>query len=148
MTNSMTANQFFDTNILVYAFDSSDPAKQQIAKQLFAEAAIAATGRLSTQVLGEFFHATVIRRRLLTATEAARAIDAFQKAFAVAAIEPALVTDAIAVHQRYQLRYWDSLIVATANRYGCTEIVSEDLSHGHSYNGSVVRNPFRAVTGT
>ena len=143
----MTANQFLDTNILVYAFDSSDSAKQQMAKQLIADAATSATGRLSTQVLGEFFHATVIRRRLLTAAEAARAIDAFQAAFAVAAIEPALVTAAIAVHQRYQLRYWDSLIVATANRCGCTEIISEDLSHGQNYNGSVVCKPFRAATG-
>lgn len=50
---------------------------------------------------------------------------------------------AIAVHQRY----WYSLIVATANRCDCTEIISEDLSHGQSYNGSVVRNPFRAATG-
>lgn len=97
---------------------------------------------------GEFFHATVIRRRLLAAAEAARAIDAFQAAFFGAATEPALVTEAIAVHQRYQLRYWDSLIVATATSCDCTEIISEDLSHGHSYNGSVVRNPFRAVAGT
>ena len=41
-TNSMTANEFFDTNILIYAFDSSDKAKQQIAKQLIAEAALSA----------------------------------------------------------------------------------------------------------
>ncbi len=163
----MTANQFLDTNILVYAFDSSDPAKQQMAKQLIAEAATSATGWLSTQALGEFFHATVIRRRLLTAAEAARAINAFLEAFVVAAIEPALVTEAffrsprpgfagrglggllttprnglVAAHAR--LRYWDSLIVATANRCGRTEIICEDLSHGQSYNGSVVRNPFPA----
>jgi predicted nucleic acid-binding protein len=50
----MTANQFLDTNILVYAFDSSDPAKQQWAEQLIAEAARSGTGWLSTQVLGEF----------------------------------------------------------------------------------------------
>ena len=43
----------------------------------------------------------------------------------------------IAIRLRYQLRYWDSLIVAAANRYGCTEIVSEDMSHGQSYHGSV-----------
>jgi predicted nucleic acid-binding protein len=47
----MTANQFLDTNILVYAFDSSDPAKQQLAEQLIAEAARSGTGWLSTQVL-------------------------------------------------------------------------------------------------
>ena len=142
----MTANQFFDTNILIYAFDSSDVAKQQIAKQCIAQAATAATGMISTQVLGEFFHATVIRRRLLTVAEATRAIDAFQDAFVIASIDRALVAEAIDVHQRHQLRYWDSLIVATANRSDCQRIVSEDLNHGQSYNGSVVRNPFRAET--
>lgn len=136
----MTANQFLDTNNLVYAFDSSESVKQEIAKQRLAEAATSATGRLSTQVLGEFFHATVIRRRLMTAAEAARSICAFQAAYPVAAIDPALVAEAIAVHQRYQLRFWGPLIVATANRHGCTVIVNEDLNHGHGQRLLAAKN--------
>jgi len=72
----MTARRFFDTNMLVYACDASEPAKQTRALELIAEAAAQADGALSVQVFGEFFHATVIRRKLLAADEAERIIHA------------------------------------------------------------------------
>jgi predicted nucleic acid-binding protein len=77
------------------------------------------------QIFGEFFHGTVIRRRLLAADEAERIIRAYQPVFAVVDIDFALVRAAIGIHRRFQLRYWDSLIVAAAGRSGCTEILSE-----------------------
>ena len=58
---------------------------------------------------------------------------------------PPLVKEAVATHQRYQLSYWDSLIVAAARDAGCTEIHSEDLNHGQNYGGVVVVNPFRSM---
>ena len=70
---------------------------------------------------------------------------AFQAALMVVAIEAPLVADAIKLHRQYQTRYWDSLIIATAVFQGCAEIASEDLNDGQSYNGVVVRNPFRAT---
>ena len=89
-------------------------------------------GVISAQVLGEFFHATVIRRKLLTSEEAERAVLAFHAALIVAPIEPGLVAAAIKVHRQYQTRYWDSLIIATAVHQGCVEIASEDLNDGQS----------------
>ncbi|MEQ1858667.1 MAG: PIN domain-containing protein [Chthoniobacteraceae bacterium] len=143
----MSVRCFLDTNVLVYACDSSDAGKQQAALALIAELSARGEGVISTQVLGEFFHATAIRRKLLASEEAERAVLAYQAALIVAAIEPTLVAEAIAVHRRYQTRYWDSLIIATAVRHGCAEIASEDLSNGQCYNGVVVRNPFRAGVG-
>lgn len=142
----MSGKRFLNTNVLVYACDSSDAAKQQAALALISTAASRGEGVISTQVLGEFFHATVIRRKLLTAEEAERAVLAFQAALIVVAIEPSLVADAIKVHRQYQTRYWDSPIIATAVHQDCAEIASEDLNDGQSYNGVVVRNPFRAAT--
>jgi predicted nucleic acid-binding protein len=141
----MSGKCFLDTNVLVYSCDSSDATKQQAALGLISILASRGEGVISTQVLGEFFHATVIRRKLLTAAEAERAVLAFAAALVVAAIEPHLVAEAIKVHQQYQTRYWDSLIIATAVQQGCTEIASEDLNDGQSYSGVVVRNPFRAA---
>jgi predicted nucleic acid-binding protein len=112
---------------------------------LISSTASQGEGVISAQVLGEFFHATVIRRKLLASEEAERAVLAFQSALIVAPIEPGLVADAIKVHRQYQTRYWDSLIIATAARQGCAEIASEDLNDGQSYNGVVVRNPFRVA---
>jgi predicted nucleic acid-binding protein len=141
----MSVKCFLDTNVLVYACDSSGPAKQRAALALISAAASRGEGVISTQVLGEFFHASVIRRKLLTSEEAERAVLGFQAALIAAAIETQLVAEAIKVHRRYQTRYWDSLIIATAVHQGCGEIASEDLNDGQSYNGVVVRNPFRVA---
>jgi predicted nucleic acid-binding protein len=132
-----------DTNIVVYAYDTTDPVKQAKAQKLLANAVRLGDGAVSVQVFGEFFHTLVIRRKLMRVEEASAAIFALENGLEVAGITPQLVKDAIAIHERYQLRYWDSLIVATARRLGCKEIASEDMSDGQDYGGVVVANPFR-----
>lgn len=141
--SSMNVKRFIETNVLIYACDSSDPRKQQIALAALEGAATAGTGVISVQVLGEFFHATVVRRRIFSAVELERAVNEYRAAFTLAPVEFANVVDAMAIHRRYQTRYWDSLVVATAVRSGCAEILSEDFTEGQSYNGVVVVNPFR-----
>lgn len=138
----MKDRQFFDTNVLIYAFDSSDLVKQRIAIQRIDDAVRNRIGVISTQVLGEFFHSLVVRRQLLLASEAERAINDLAASFFVWDVTFPVVQAAIAIHQRFQLRYWDSLIVASANAAVCLEIVSEDMNDGQNYNGSIVRNPF------
>lgn len=54
---------FFDTNILFYAFDTADVRKQKVALELLANALTDGTGYTSVQVLGEFFHSAVIRKK-------------------------------------------------------------------------------------
>lgn len=132
-----------DTNVLVYAYDSSDVEKQLKAQRLLSDAVRHGDGAVSVQVLGEFFHTLVIRRKLMTAAEASAAISALEAGLEVAVITPQLVKDAIAIHQRHQLRYWDALIVATARRVGCSEVISEDMNDGQDYSGIVVVNPFK-----
>ena len=140
----MSGKRFLDTNVLIYSCDSSDSIKQQKALDLIAECSSRGTGLLSVQVLGEFFHATVVRKKLLTADEAERAILAFHAAMAVVSVELQDVADAIAIHRKYQTRYWDSLILATAAHHGCGDVLSEDLNDGQTYNGVLVSNPFRS----
>ena len=53
-----------------------------------------------------------------------------------------LVRRAIETHKEYGITYWDSLIVAAAERADCTRIVSEDLNSGQSYHGITVVDPF------
>ena len=141
----MNDKLFLDTNIVFYAYDSSDPGKQIRAQVLLQQAAAGGVGVVSAQVLGEFFHATVIRKRVLTADEAEQALRALS-ALEVVGIDFALVLAAIAYHRQYQLRYWDALIVAAAKQAGCVELLSEDLNDGQDYDGVRVRNPFRTST--
>lgn len=127
---------------MIYAFDLSEPAKQQIAIDRVGEAVRNRSGVISTQVLGEFFHSLVVRKQLLTATEAERAVNDFASGFEVSEVTLPMVQSAITIHQRFHLRYWDSLIVATANHCVCAKIVSEDMNDGQDYNRSIVKNPF------
>ena len=42
-----------------------------------------------------------------------------------------------------QLSFWDSLIVAAAEKSKCEYIISEDLNLGQTYRGVMVINPFQ-----
>jgi predicted nucleic acid-binding protein len=141
----MTGRRFIDSNVVIYAYDHADPGKRARAQALLEDAVRLDHGTVSVQVFGEFFHIAVVRKKLLTALEALEVIKALETGLTVVSVSPGLVRDAIAIHQRYQLRYWDSLIVATARAAGCTVIYSEDLSDGQDYGGIAVVNPFRPV---
>jgi predicted nucleic acid-binding protein len=139
----MSVSRFLDTNVIVYAYDTSEPIKQAKAQALLTDAMRLRDGAISTQVLGEFFHTVVIKRRLMSAIEAMTIIAALEAGFHVADITLPLVKDAMLIHQRFQLRYWDSLIIASAKSLGCAEIASEDMNEGQDYGGVVVVNPLK-----
>ena len=140
----MTGRRFIDTNVAVYAYDSSAGDKQTTAQQVLREAAATREGVISVQVLGEFFHATVTRKNLLTIDKARVALAALRR-LEVVRVEETTVDQAIDFHERFQLRYWDALILATAKLNGCVLIVSEDLNEGQDYDGVTVVNPFIVV---
>lgn len=138
----MADREFFDTNILIYASDHSEPEKQSQARRLLKSAIENDTGVVSAQVLSEFF--TVVTRRIqqpLSIEEAEHVIEQLT-ILPVVELDLALVRQAIGTCRRYQISYWDSLIVAAAEKAGCTRIVSEDLNPGQSYHGIAVVDPF------
>jgi predicted nucleic acid-binding protein len=138
----MNDSVFLDTNILVYAYDKHDLEKQVKAQTLLKTAIKEGSASLSTQVLGEFF--VVVTRRIkksLTVHDAERIIDILS-VLPVAEIDLLLVKRAIHTQKSYGISYWDALIVAAAERTGCSKILSEDLNHSQQYNGVLVENPF------
>ncbi|MBC9867253.1 MAG: PIN domain-containing protein [Opitutae bacterium] len=137
----MSEPLFFDTNIVFYAFDSSEHEKQPIAQDLIANAIATGSGWISVQVLGEFFHVTVVRKQLMTSEEAEKVILSLY-ALNIVDLDRALVRTAISMHRKFQTSYWDSLILASANRCKCGKLISEDFTHNRDYNGVTVTNPF------
>ena len=138
----MSDKAFLDTNILVYAYDQHEPHKQRIAQKLIADGIERENLLLSVQVLGDFFN--VVTRHIphpMTPDEA-QEILAIISYLPVQEIDLAMVNRAIETHKRYQISYWDALIVSAAERAGCTSILTEDLSDGQTYHSIVVRNPF------
>ena len=100
------------------------------------------TGRLSVQVLNEYF--VTVTRKLspgLSPEEAWDDIEALS-AWNPLPIDMAILSRSYAIQRRYQLSWWDSMIIAAAEAAGCSRILSEDLSHATSYFGITVENPF------
>ena len=138
----MSDKDFLDTNILVYAYDSNEPEKQQRAQLLLTQGIQREKAVISAQVLGEFF--TVVTSRIpapLSADEAGEQIDLFGL-LPVVELDLKLVKRAVLLHKECQISYWDSLIIAAAEYAGCQKVLSEDLNAGQIYSGVEVENPF------
>lgn len=139
--------RFLDTNVLVYLFDASAPAKRRRAQELVAQAVGDGVALLSTQVLQEFFVA--VTRKLavpLPADAAERAVRNLSK-LPLVQLSAATILATIALMRPYQLSFWDSLIVQAALQGGATTLYSEDLQHGQVIGALTVENPFRAIAG-
>jgi predicted nucleic acid-binding protein len=133
---------FFDTNLLVYLFDSSSPEKQRRAREVLAERARRDEVLLSAQVLEEFY-VTVTRKLAspLSGEQAERLVRDFS-AFPVVEMDAELVIAAVVLARRHKLSLWDALIVVAAKAGGANELLTEDLQHGQTLEGVRVVNPF------
>ena len=133
--------RFVDTNVLLYAIstDPNERRKNDIASEILADRDLA----LSTQVLQEFYvQATRLTRQdRLTHEQAAALVTAFGR-YSVLPTSVELVHAAMDTCQRYAISYWDAAIVEAARMSACTELLSEDLTHGQSFGDLVVVNPF------
>ena len=54
-----------------------------------------------------------------------------------------LIEQAIDISVISQLSFWDSLIIAAAEKAKCEFIISEDLNPEQTYRGVMVINPFK-----
>ena len=134
--------RFFDTNILVYAATDQDPRKRDIARELIGHAIeVNHDGCISTQVLEEFCN-TMLRKSLRTKEEIDGMLDYFRELLEID-VTIDLVRHALYVKEEYGIQFYDALIVATAEKLGCHEIVTENLNPDRAYRGMAVVNPFK-----
>lgn len=136
----MTALVFVDTNDFIYALDQADLKKQEAALLWRAELWRSRLGRISFQVLQEFY-AKVIQK-WPGAREAARSEVRDLLAWAPVSINAELLERGWEIQNRYQLSFWDALIVAAAKAVGCQYLLTEDLQTNQNFDGLVVINPF------
>jgi predicted nucleic acid-binding protein len=136
----MTAPVFVDSNVFLYALDKADLKKQQAARNWRAELWKSRRGRLSFQVLGEFYVNAV--RLLPKARDEARAEVRDLLAWQPVITDAALLEQGWKLQDRYQLSYWDALIVAAAKTSSCSYLLTEDLQAGQNLDGIEVVNPF------
>jgi predicted nucleic acid-binding protein len=139
----MSAKAFVDTNILVYAHQIGAGERHDVAADLVERLWRERAGVVSTQVLQELY--VNLRRKarpIFERSEAARIIDDYVH-WHVVVNDVRALREAIDLEKRYQLSFWDALIVHAANAAGVRELYSEDLNHGQSYGSVTVISPFR-----
>jgi predicted nucleic acid-binding protein len=140
----MTAPVFVDTNVLVYHRDSTEPAKQARAGEWLAFLWQQRLGRISTQVLQEFY--AVVTRKLspcMPEKEARRELRLFD-AWQPVVSDLRLFEAAWEVEDRFGLSWWDALIVAAARQAGCSKLLTEGLQAGQVLFDVEVVDPFES----
>jgi predicted nucleic acid-binding protein len=128
---------FFDTNVLVY-IASSDAAKADRA-----EAAVAAGGAISVQVLNEL--ANVARRKMRMSWDETHALlTTLRGLLTVHPLTLEIHETGLTLAERYGFSIYDAMIAAAAIHAGCDTLWSEDMQHGMALDeGLRIVNPFR-----
>jgi predicted nucleic acid-binding protein len=139
----MSARFFLDTNIFVYSFDQSAPAKARRAAQLIREALTTQKGVVSYQVVQEFFNVALKRfSQPMQAADAGQYLIAVFRPLLAVHSSQALYAEALFLHAQSKLPWYDSLIVSAAIQARCEILFSEDLQHGQRFGSLQVQNPF------
>ena len=141
----MSDKYFVDTNILMYAHDSSTGAKHARASELIAELWRDRSGVVSTQVLQEL--SVNLRRKAGRPldTKATREIIADYLTWQVVVNGGDSILEALDLEARYRVSFWDALVLHAAQSSGAEILYSEDLSDGQTYGSVRVVNPLRQI---
>jgi predicted nucleic acid-binding protein len=139
----MSARFFIDTNIFVYSLETADPKKSRISKELITDAVKSGSGVVSYQVVQEFLHLALRRfAKPMTRVEAEQYLNAVFLPLVAVHSSQSLYSDALHIHDRYHLAWYDSLIVAASIQADCDVLYSEDLQNGQRFGKLQVKNPF------
>jgi predicted nucleic acid-binding protein len=139
----MNGRFFLDTNVFVYSFDRSAPAKARRALQLIRVAVEARKGIVSYQVVQEFFNVALRRfAKPMTLADAEQYLSTVFRPLIAVHSSPALYGEALLLSDRFSLSWYDSLIVAAAIEGQCSVLYSEDLQSGQCFGDLEIRNPF------
>lgn len=127
---------FADTNVVVYAY-AKDSQKSQIAEAILVTAPV-----IGTQVVSEFLNIARTKMGLDLATRHKVAQDLLYSC-AVVPLDAQVAAQAMTIEAKYQVSYWDALVVAAALAAGCDTLYTEDLQNGQVFESRlVVKNPF------
>jgi predicted nucleic acid-binding protein len=119
--------KLIDSNILIYSYDSTDEEKHNISKKAISEILLKDQGILSVQNLAEFSRAiTEKAKKPITKSQAREIILEFEDAIDVVSYNAHTIADALLLSSKYNLHFYDSLLVATMELHHIDEIITED----------------------
>ena len=136
----MTAPVFVDTNVFLYALDRAGLTKRQAARAWREELWKNRLGRISFQVLQEFY--VKATQKWPQGRDQARAEVKDLLAWQPVQVDAAILDRGWRLQDRYQLSFWDALIVSAAKTIDCRYLLTEDLQSDQDLDGVIVINPF------
>lgn len=132
---------FVDTNILLYAIDRHDHAKQMKARRLIESLSGEGTGVISTQVIQEFYVGAT--RKLGVDPLQAKDMLIALAGMEIVVVDMDLIHNAVDCSILNKLSFWDALIITSAEKASCRQLWTEDLNDGQTVRGVRIVNPFR-----
>ena len=141
-----TQRAFFDTNIVVYCFDTLEPRKQTRSKDLLAYALNSQLGFVSYQVIQEFCNVASKSKRLQLPQERILAyVNMVLQPMNQVGFSAQLIESALRLRAEHSFSFYDSLIIASATQAKCQVLYSEDMQHMQWVGGLQIVNPFLMV---
>jgi predicted nucleic acid-binding protein len=141
----MTDPVFVDSNVLIYAIDEADQKKHAAAKLWRSELWKSRRGRVSFQVLQEFY--ANVDRKWPAAREQVQAEIRNLLTWRPIVTDANIVEGGWRIQDRYKISFWDALIVSAAKSASCRYLLTEDLQPDQDFDGVLVVNPFRSFPG-
>jgi len=135
---------FVDTSVLILSEDGADAVRRERALAWLRELWQRRSGRISTQVLNDFYRWVTTRIQPAMPNGDARAEVRRYQHWQPWAIDHATVESAWSIESRFGLAYADALIVSAAKAQGCELLLSLDLAHGLQLDGVQIINPLQA----
>ena len=139
----MSDKCFVDSNILLYAHDSSTGTKHGLAKTLVEKLWQSGTGVVSTQVLQEV--CVNLRKKAgnpLTIDEVRRVLQDYF-AWEVVTNTRETILQALEVELRYKVSFWEAMVLQAAETSGCSILYSEDFNDQQDFGSVQVVNPLK-----
>ena len=140
----MNDRTFLDTNIFIYAIDTSakKKRKRERARDLIKHHIINESGVISIQVLQEFFQ--VSTHKIKKPLSIKEALEFLQYISILRTVRPDynMVTAAIHLHKNNSVSFWDAMILQSARASCCKFVMSEDLQDGFRIDEMLIKNPF------
>jgi predicted nucleic acid-binding protein len=131
----------FDTNVLLYAVDTTAGAKHATASLLLERALARGDLLLPLQVLAEF-HNSLVRKFRRPARDAAGFVEDWSAFAKVEAYALPDVRVAMQAHQEHGIPTWDAIIWAVCDRAGAKFLVTEDFQNERRLGRVMFLNPF------
>ena len=134
----MKSRVFLDTNLLIYLYSEDEVEKSRIVARLVEENDCI----ISLQVVNEFAN-VLIKKFKVSYIGVLEAIKELTIVFTISNLSISNITNAIQIHHKYKLSYYDSLIVSSAQMEDCTYLYSEDMHNSLIIDEELeIRNPF------